>query len=127
VLVLAFVLFDYFSTLVFCRAPVQEANFYARALMEAFGTPIGLTLFVFIVSLPIYVILTLDSHMIRLPFRIAILAQLLVDVVFAWFVTGSHFSGGVSWFWCAPDFLRQSVGAVVYLAMALLFCLRFKG
>jgi len=125
-LVLAFMLFDYFSTLVFCRAPFQEANLYARALMEALGAPIGLTLFVLVISLPIYVILTLDSHMIRLPLRIAILAELLVDIVFAWYVAGSHFSGGVSWFWSAPDFLRQAVGAITYFALAFVFCKLYR-
>ena len=94
--------------------------------MEALGAPIGLTLFVLVISLPIYVILTLDSHIIRLPLRIAILAELLVDIVFAWYVAGSHFSGGVSWFWCAPDFLRQSVGAVAYLALAFMFCKLYR-
>jgi len=126
-LILAFILFDYLSTLILCHAPVQEANPYARALMETFGTPTGLTLFVLIVSLPIYAVLTLDSHMIKLPLRIAVHAETLVDIAFAWHIAGLHFSGGASWFWHAPDLLRQSVGAAIYLAMALLFCTRLKG
>jgi hypothetical protein len=120
VLVFAFILFDYFSTLVLCRAPYEEANPYARIFMENFGIPLGLTLFVSVASLPIYVILSLDSHVIRLPFSIAVAIEFFVDAVFAWFVAGSHFSGGASWFWYAPGLMRQAFGAILYLVTVFL-------
>jgi hypothetical protein len=120
VLVFAFILFDYFSTLVLCRTPYEEANLYARTFMEDFGVPLGLTLFVLVASLPIYIIFSFDSHVIRLPFSVAVVIESFVDAVCAWFVAGSHFSGGASWFWYAPDSMRQAFGALLYLVTAFL-------
>jgi hypothetical protein len=121
ILVFTFILFDYLSTLVFCRVPYEEANLYARTFMETFGIPLGLTVFVLVANLPIYVTLSLDSHVRRTPFRAATLLESFVDIIFAWFVAGLHFSGGASWFWQAPDLTRQISGAFLYLAMAFLF------
>jgi hypothetical protein len=121
VLVFAFVLFDYFSTLVFCHAPYQEANLFARAFMENFGMPLGLTLFVLMMNLPIYVTLSLDSHITKLPFKAAVVIELVVDLIFAWFIAGSHFSGGASWFWYETDLVRQISGAALYLSLILPF------
>jgi hypothetical protein len=119
-LVFAFILFDYFSTLVFCHAPHEEANILARAFMENLGIAFGLTLFVFASNIPIYMTLSFDSHLIKLPLKIAIFFEVFVDIVFAWFVAGVHFSGGGSWFWFAPDLMRQTFGAFLYLTMAFL-------
>ncbi|MEM2995366.1 MAG: hypothetical protein QXI91_05060 [Candidatus Bathyarchaeia archaeon] len=120
-LVFAFILFDYSSTLIFCRAPHEEANLFARMFMEIFGIPLGLTLFVFVVNLPVYVILSLDSHVVRLPSRTATAIEPFVDAAFAWFIAGWHFSGGSSWFWFAPDLTRQIFGAFLYITIAFLF------
>ncbi len=119
-LVFTFIFFDYFVTLIFCRTPCEEANLYARSFMESFGIPLGLTLFVLIANLPIYMALSLDSHVVRFPFKIDIVAETLVDVVFAWFVAGLHFSAGTSWFWYAPELMRQSLGMLSYLSLAFL-------
>lgn len=121
ILVFAFILFDYFSTLTFCHAPWEEANAYARFFMENLGIHAGLTLFVFVANFPIYVLLTFDSHVIRLPPRVAILAETSTDLIFAWFIAGLHFDGGTSWFWSAPGLLRQSLGATLYLFGAIAF------
>lgn len=121
ILVFTFILFDYLSTLVFCRSSFEEANLYARIFMENFGIPLGLTLFVLVINLPIYITLSLDSHVIRIPFRTAIVIEPFVDIIFAWFVAGLHFSGGASWFWHAPSLMWQVSGAVLYLTMAFLF------
>jgi len=118
-LVFAFVLFDYFSTLVFCHAPHEEANLFARAFMENFGIPFGLTLFVVMMNLPIYVTLSLDSHIIKLPFKAAVVIEFIVDLTFAWFIAGSHFNGGTSWFWYETDLVRQISGAILYLSLTL--------
>jgi hypothetical protein len=126
ILVFAFVLFDYFATLIFCRAPYEEANVYARTFMESFGIPLGLTLFVLVANSPIYMTLCLDSHAVRLPFRTAVVVESLVDVAFAWFVAGLHFSGGASWWWDVPDLARQAFGATLYLFMAFLFVKPYK-
>ena len=121
ILVFAFILFDYLSTLVFCRAPYEEANLYARTFMETFGIPLGLTIFVLAANLPIYITLSLDSHIIKIPPRIAKLLEPFVDIIFAWFIAGLHFSGGASWFWYAPSLVWQISGAFLYLGMAFLF------
>jgi hypothetical protein len=120
-LVFAFILFDYLSTLVFCRAPHEEANLYARIFMENLGIPLGLTMFVLVINLPIYITLSLDSRVIRLPPRTAMVIEPFVDIMFAWFVAGMHFSGGASWFWHSPDLMRQVLGAFLYLVIAFLF------
>jgi hypothetical protein len=119
-LVFTFVLFDYLSTLAFCHAPQEEANMLARAFMESLGIIPGLTLFVLTSNLPIYVTLSFDSHMVRLPSKIAPLLEVPVDALFAWFVAGVHFNGGSSWFWSAPDLLRQAFGAILYIIMVFL-------
>jgi hypothetical protein len=121
VLTFAFIVFDYLSTLIFCRSPLEEANLYARIFMENFGIPLGLTLFVLVVNLPIYVVLSLDSQVVRLPSRAAMVIEPFVDVVFAWFVAGVHFNGGASWFWHGPSLTWQVFGALMYLTIAFLF------
>jgi hypothetical protein len=120
-IVFAFIVFDYLSTLAFCRAPHEEANLYARIFMESFGIPLGLTLFVLLINLPVYMTLSLDSHIIRFPSRTAMIIESFVDVVFAWFVAGSHFSGGASWFWPTSSLTLQVFGAFSYLVIAFLF------
>ena len=120
-LIFTFILFDYLSTLLFCRIPYEEANPYARTFMETFGVPLGLTLFVLVANLPIYMTLSLDSHIITVPFRTAIVIETFVDIIFSWFVAGLHFSGGASWFWHAPSLTPQVFGALLYLTMAFLF------
>lgn len=119
-LIFAFIMFDYLSTLVFCRSPSEEANVYVRIFMENFGIPLGLTLFVLVANLPIYVTLTLDSHIVTFPHRVAVIVETFVDSIFAWFVAGMHFSGGASWFWNAPELTRQIIGASLYLFAAFL-------
>jgi len=87
--------------------------------MESLGIHLGLTLFVLIANLPIYVTLCLDSHLVKLP-QCATIVEVGVDAVFAWFIAGLHFSGGTSWFWVAPDLMRQAFGALLYVIAALL-------
>jgi len=120
------VFFDYFVTLVFCRFPCEEANLFARGFMESLGIPLGLTLFVLVANLPIYMSLSLDSHIVRFPFKVALVTEFFVDVMFAWFVAGLHFSGGTSWFWVASDLTRQSLGTLLYLGTALLLVKPYK-
>ena len=125
-LVFSFILFDYFSTIIFCNAPYQEANLYARGFMENFGITAGLTLFVLLANMPIYVTLTLDSHLVKFPPKIETIAELIVDLLFAWFVAGLHFSGGTSWFWNAPNLTRNLIGAVLYIFLVLLIIKPYK-
>jgi hypothetical protein len=119
-LILGFVAFDYLSTLLFCRFPHEEANPYARIFMESLGIPFGLTMFVFVANMPVYALLSLNSHVVRLPPKIASTVETFVDFVFAWFIAGLHFHGGTSWFWQTPDIIRQTIGALLYLILAFL-------
>ncbi|MEM2546583.1 MAG: hypothetical protein QXM37_03025 [Candidatus Bathyarchaeia archaeon] len=121
ILIFYFILFDYFSTLVFCHTPWEEANIYARFFMENLGIHAGLTLFVLSANFSVYILLTLDSNVVRLPSRIAVVAESFVDFVFAWFIAGLHFDGGASWFWTAPSLLRQGPGAALYLFGVFVF------
>ncbi|MGD8565690.1 MAG: hypothetical protein PVF96_05000 [Candidatus Bathyarchaeota archaeon] len=107
-------------TLAFCRAPPQEGNLYARTFMEAFGVPLGLTVFVVLANLPIYMTLSFDSHVVRFPFRLGVIIEIIVDLIFGWFIAGLHFSGGTSWFWDVPEWNRQVLGACLYIVAAFL-------
>lgn len=114
-----FILLDYFTTLVFCTNPAEEANPHLRVLLEKYGIVVGLTLFDFLVNLPIYLILCFDSHFVSLPTRLSKIVEPLVDLILAWFLAGAHFNGATSWFWIAPDFMRQATGFGIYLIVAI--------
>lgn len=113
----AFILLDYLVTLILCTTPLEEGNLLARSFMEAYGIPLGLTLFDLIANLPIYIMLSLNSHLIKLPPKLLRAGEVFVDVVFAWFIAGLHFNGAASWVWFAPDLARQMLGASFYLVI----------
>jgi len=114
-----FILLDYFATLAFCTNPAEEANSHLRVFLENYGIVVGLTLFDFLVNLPIYLILCLDSHLVGLPTRLSKIVEPLVDLILAWFLAGTHFSGATSWFWIAPNLMRQATGFGIYLIIAI--------
>jgi len=115
----AFILLDYFATLALCTTPAEEANPYLRIFLEKYGIAVGLTIFDFFISFPIYLILCFDSHFISLPARLSRIVEPLVDVILAWFLAGAHFNGATSWFWIAPDSIRQVTGFSIYLVIAM--------
>ncbi|MGQ9460125.1 MAG: hypothetical protein ACUVRA_02695 [Candidatus Bathyarchaeaceae archaeon] len=118
-IVFSFILLDYFATLAFCTSPAEEANPHLRVFLESYGIVVGLTLFDFLINLPIYLILCFDSHLVSLPARFSKIVEPLVDLVLAWFLAGAHFSGATSWFWVVPDLTRQAVGFGIYLIIAI--------
>ncbi|MGQ9565086.1 MAG: hypothetical protein ACUVT5_00875 [Candidatus Bathyarchaeales archaeon] len=120
----AFILMDYGVTLALCKTPAEEGNLFARSFMETYGIPLGLTLFDFIANFPIYLLLCLNSHIVDLPSRFSKIAESFVDLTFAWFIAGLHFNGAASWFWFAPDVLRQFSGAFLYLLIILIISLK---
>jgi len=87
--------------------------------MEKYGIVLGLTMFDFLINFPIYLILCFNSHVISLPQRLSKIVDPLIDVILAWFLAGFHFSGATSWFWPAPDLLRQATGFGIYLTIAI--------
>lgn len=115
----AFIFMDYMVTLVLCKSPAEEGNLLARSFMEVYGIPLGLTLFDIFAKLPIYALLCLNSHIVNLPPKLLKIAESVVDFTFAWFIAGLHFNGAASWFWFAPDVLRQASGALLYLLIVL--------
>lgn len=120
-LLFGFIFFDYFATLIFCTIPAEEANPYVRMFIEKYGIVLGLTLFDFLINFPIYLILCFNSRVISLPQRLSKIVDPLIDVIFAWFLAGSHFSGATSWFWSAPDLMRQATGFAIYLIFSATF------
>jgi len=118
-IVFGFILLDYFATLAFCTNPAEEANPHLRVFLENYGIVVGLTLFDFLINLPIYLILCFDSHFVSLPPRLSKIVEPLVDLILAWFLAGAHFSGATSWFWIAPDLMRQATGFGIYLIIAV--------
>ena len=117
--VFGFILFDYFATLAFCTNPTEEANPHLRMFLENYGIVVGLTMFDFLINLPIYLALCFDSHFVILPTRLTKIVEPLVDLVLAWFLAGAHFSGATSWFWIVPDLMRHAVGFGIYLIIAI--------
>lgn len=117
-LLFTFILFDYFATLIFCTTPANEANPYVRIFMENYGIPLGLTIFDFLINFPIYLILCFNSHFISLPQQLSKIVNPLIEVSLAWFLAGYHFNGATSWFWLAPDLMRQATGFGLYLVVA---------
>jgi hypothetical protein len=115
-----FIFVDYFITLALCTTPLEEGNLFARSFMGVYGIPLGLTLFCLIANFPIYIMLSLNSHIINLPPRLLRIAETSTDTVFAWFIAGLHFNGATSWIWFAPTLLRQALGAFMYL---LIICI----
>ena len=123
-LLFAFIFLDYLVTLLLCTAPAEEGNLLARSFMEAYGIPLGLTVFDLIANLPIYLMLSLNSHLANLPPKLSRMVETSADFTFAWFIAGLHFNGATSWLWFAPDVLRQALGASIYLFV--IFILRRK-
>ena len=119
IVVFSFVLFDFVVTLALCTTPTEEGNPYAKVFMELFGISSGLAMFDFLMNFPIYTMLCFNSHFINLPKRLSKVVDPLVDIVFAWFLAGTHFYAATSWFWPAPVILRQVVGAGIYLVVVI--------
>lgn len=111
-----FILLDYITTLLLVSYPSEEANVFARSFMDLFGVVIGLTIFSLVVNLPLFLILGLLAYYPRrLSFAASSFATPGLDIAFAWFVAGAHFSGALSWVMAGPSLLYQITGAVLYL------------
>lgn len=117
-LLFCFIFLDYFVTLISCSTPAQEANIRAREFMEIYGIPLGLTMFNLLMSAPIYLTLSLDSHLIHLPHPWSKTVEFFIDIIFACFIAAPHFSGATSWFWQTPEMLRRTLGASIYLIVS---------
>jgi len=120
-----FILLDYIITLSLVSNPTEEANVLARGFMEMFGVALGLTIFSLLINLPVFLILSLLAFYPRFsdftPSRFAIPG---LDIAFAWFVAGTHFSGALGWIMNGPTLLFQLTGAALYLD--ILFVLSIK-
>jgi len=121
VLLFAFILVDYIVTVVSCKSPFWEANLYAKSFMETYGIAAGLAIYDFLLSLPIYAILCLDSHLIKYTEHHSTKAELAIDLALGWLIAGAHFNGAASWVWDAPGMMRQALGFVIYEVLALAF------
>ncbi len=115
-----FIIFDYISTLAFITSPVEEGNLLVRYFMETYGILLGLTLFDLIINIPIYLIISFNSHFANLPPKMAKITNPLIDVFLAWFVAGYHYSGATSWFWTTSDLIRQLTGFTLYMSAILI-------
>lgn len=121
----AFILLDYIITLLLISYPREEANVLARGFMEALGVPLGLTIFSLLINLPVFLILGLLAFHPKYPwFEGFSFATPGLDIGFAWFVAGTHFSGALSWIVGGPSILYQLTGAALYLDV--LFILAIK-
>jgi hypothetical protein len=111
-----FILLDYITTLLLVSCPSEEANALARGFMETFGVAFGLTIFSLLINLPVFLILGLLAFYPRhLSLATSSFATPGLDIAFAWFVAGTHFSGALSWIVNGPSILYQITGAALYL------------
>jgi hypothetical protein len=114
-LLFGFILLDYLTTLVFIKSPVEEGNPLVRTFMQDYGVLLGLTIFDFLINLPIYIIICFNSHFVTLPPKFSKIVNPIIDVLLAWFVAGYHYSGAASWFWTSPHLIRQITGFSIYI------------
>ena len=121
----SFVLLDYLTTLLLISYPNEEANMFARSFMETFGVTFGLTLFSLLINLPVFLILGLLAFYSRcISFASSPAATPGLDIAFAWFVAGTHFSGALSWLVHGPSLLYQITGAALYLDILFVISMR---
>jgi len=118
-LLLGFIFLDFLVTSLLCRTPYAEANPYARSFMQTYGIVPGLALFDFLLAIPIYAILVVDSHLIRYTQRYRTKTEIIIDIALGWLIAGAHFNGAMSWLWDAPHLIRQTIGFTIYLAIAI--------
>jgi hypothetical protein len=115
-LLTSFILLDYIITLLLVSYPTEEANVFARWFMEAFGNVFGLTIFSLLINLPVFLILSLLAFYPKCSgFAASPFATPGLDIAFAWFVAGTHFSGALSWIVNGSSLLYQITGAALYL------------
>jgi len=118
-LLLGFIFLDFLVTALLCRTPYAEANPYARSFMQTYGIVQGLALFDFLMAIPIYLVLLVDSHLIKYTQQYKTATEMIIDVTLGWLIAGAHFNGALSWLWDAPHLTRQTIGFAVYLAVAI--------
>ncbi|HER54541.1 MAG TPA: hypothetical protein ENO13_01425 [Candidatus Bathyarchaeota archaeon] len=118
-LLFGFILLDYLSTLFFINAPIEEGNLLVRHFMETYGIFWGLTIFDFLINIPVYLIICMNSHFVKLPTKISKIMDPIIDAFLAWFVAGYHYNGATSWFWIASGFTRQLTGFFIYFSIIL--------
>lgn len=119
-LLFGFILLDYLATLIFIKSPIDEGNLLVRMFMENYGIILGLTIFDVLINVPIYLIICFNSHFANLPSRFSKIADPIIELFLAWFVAGYHYSGATSWFWTAPDMIRQITGFSIYITFAVI-------
>lgn len=122
----AFILLDYAVTVLSCRSPFWEANPYARSFMETYGIAAGLAIYLFLLTLPVYAVLCLDSYLVRYTEHHSTKAELAVDLALGWLVAGAHFNGAASWVWDASGTTRQALGFGIYEVLSLTFLHSFS-
>jgi hypothetical protein len=119
-LLFGFILLDYIATLFFINIPLEEGNLLVRHFMETYGIFWGLTIFDILINIPVYLIICMNSHFVKLPPKISKIMDPIIDAFLAWFVAGYHFNGATSWFWTASGFTRQLTGFFIYFSIILL-------
>lgn len=119
-LLFSFFILDFIVTVSFCRTPDSEGNLLARNFMQAYGIEAGLAIFDFLLALPIYAILCVDSYLIKYTEQHSAKAEWMIDLALGWLVAGAHFNGAASWFWVTSNTVRQASGFIIYEVVALL-------
>ena len=122
VLLLSFVLFDFLTTFFIISDINQEGNLLAKAAMNAFGIHLGLSLFsLYVSSFLLLIILSCRGLLPNQKNKLTFTLFVVLDFCFGWFIAGSHFVGGTSWFLNASPLLRQVLGFTVYFLLILWF------
>lgn len=121
----SFILFDLLTTMTSISHSSEEGNALARTSIVMFGIYPGLALFgLFVTGLLISILCFCKLLLNGRSGKAFLTYSFFMDICFGWFVAGTHFVGGTSWFWLAPDLLRHCLGAGFYFLLLSLFLLK---
>lgn len=106
------------STRLYITSINEESNAIARSLMQDFGVTVGLAIMCLVLGLLLGVLVGFCRFVFAKKTNgLTWLTIFVVDGFLAWFIAGSHFAGGTSWFWLVPEISRHLLGAGIYFVL----------
>jgi hypothetical protein len=114
--IIAFYLFDFISTFLYCSSPDEEGGFFPHLFMELTNSVFfGLTLN--IVTWGAFWALVLFKFlpwMLR-KYKVNLLKNTKENLAQKYLQVLEIFAAATSWYWQIPDFIRSFIGLAMYL------------
>ncbi|MHA1973322.1 MAG: hypothetical protein ACTSW1_10025 [Candidatus Hodarchaeales archaeon] len=120
IVVMSFYIFDFFSTLFFCKSPDDEGGLSAHFFMRFTNSVLyGLILNIVFVALlwGLYFFYFAPHLIASLPKQVTIFTPLLFIMV--GFFPALDFAAATSWYWKIDTTIRALIGLSLYLASLL--------